>query len=93
LGDRHGRAAVLAGIGVAVAPGLDHCWQRRAPDLHIRMVDAWLSRQERPSELRPEPTASPAAVERLRRETSKHGTEVTGSRPASRGTAGHAASP
>ncbi len=74
------------------APGLDHCWQRRAPDLHIRMVDAWLTGQELPSELRPEPTASPAVVERLRRETSKHGTRVTGSRPATRGTAGHAVS-
>ena len=49
------------------APGLDHCWQRVAPDLHIRMVEAWLTGQELPSELRPEPTPSAAAVERLRR--------------------------
>ena len=32
------------------APGLDHCWQRKAPDLHIRMVEAWCTgRRCRPS--------------------------------------------
>ena len=41
------------------APGLDHCWQRKAPDLHIRMVEAWFTGQELPSELRREPEASP----------------------------------
>ena len=50
------------------APGLDHCWQRKAPDLHIRMVEACLTGQELPSELRPEPTPSAEAVERMRRE-------------------------
>ncbi len=48
------------------APGLDHCWQRKAPDLHIRMVEAWVNGQELPSELRREPAPSPEAVERLR---------------------------
>ena len=48
------------------APGLDHCWQRTTPDLHIRMVEAWVSGQGLPAELRPEPAPSPAAVERLR---------------------------
>jgi pimeloyl-ACP methyl ester carboxylesterase len=52
-------------------PGLGHCWQRKAPDLHIRMVKAWFSGQELPSELRPEPAPSPGAVERLRREVSE----------------------
>jgi pimeloyl-ACP methyl ester carboxylesterase len=50
------------------APGLDHCWQRKAPDLHIRMLEAWFTGQELPSELRREPEAPPAAAERLRRE-------------------------
>jgi pimeloyl-ACP methyl ester carboxylesterase len=49
------------------APDLGHCWQRKAPDLHIRMVEAWCTGQTLPSELRPEPTPSSAAVERLRR--------------------------
>ena len=49
------------------APGLDHCWQRKAPDLHIRMLEAWFTGQELPSELRPEPAPSAAMVERLRR--------------------------
>jgi len=55
------------------APGLGHCWQRRAPDLHIRTVEAWVTEQELPSELRPEPTPSAAAVERLRREVAGKG--------------------
>jgi pimeloyl-ACP methyl ester carboxylesterase len=50
------------------APGLGHCWQRAEPDLHIRMVEAWFSGQELPSELRREPAPSPAKVERLRAE-------------------------
>ena len=48
------------------APGLDHCWQRKAPELHIRMVEAWCTGQDLPSELRREPAPSTAAVERLR---------------------------
>ena len=49
------------------APGLDHCWQRKAPDLHIRMLEAWLSGQELPSELRPELAPAPEMVEQVRR--------------------------
>jgi hypothetical protein len=48
------------------APGLFHCWQRVAPDLHIRTVEAWVSGQQLPPELRREPTPSPEAVERVR---------------------------
>ena len=48
------------------APGLDHCWQRVVPDLHVRMVEAWCTGETLPSELRREPAPSPAAVERLR---------------------------
>jgi pimeloyl-ACP methyl ester carboxylesterase len=59
-------AAVMPEATARFAPGLDHCWQRKDPDLHIRMVEAWVTGQELPSELRPEPASSPAAVERLR---------------------------
>ena len=48
------------------APGFDHCWQRKALDLHIRMVEAWATAQPLPSELRREPAPSPQAVARLR---------------------------
>jgi pimeloyl-ACP methyl ester carboxylesterase len=45
-------------------PGLSHAWFAWRPELHIQMVGAWLSGQELPSGLEPEP-ASPAAVERV----------------------------
>lgn len=48
------------------APGLAHGWLARAPELHVRMVEAWLTDSELPSELGIEPP-SPAAVERLKR--------------------------
>jgi len=54
-------------------PGLGHCRQRKDPDLHIRMLEAWFTGQELPSELRPEPMPSPAAVGRLRRRLSGTG--------------------
>jgi pimeloyl-ACP methyl ester carboxylesterase len=47
-------------------PGLGHAWFAWRPELHIRMVEAWLSGQDLPSELKPEPS-SPAATERVRR--------------------------
>jgi pimeloyl-ACP methyl ester carboxylesterase len=49
------------------APGLGHGWLARDRELHVRMVEAWLTGRELPAELRPE-TPSPAAVERLLRE-------------------------
>lgn len=61
-------AALMPHAVASFAPGLGHCWQRRAPELHVRVVEAWLAGQELPSELKPEPTASAAAVARLRRE-------------------------
>lgn len=36
--------------------------------MHIRMLEAWFTGQELPSELRREPEASAELVERLRRE-------------------------
>jgi pimeloyl-ACP methyl ester carboxylesterase len=49
------------------APGVPHGWVARRPDLHVRMVEAWLAGRELPPELRPEPP-SPAARARLLRE-------------------------
>jgi pimeloyl-ACP methyl ester carboxylesterase len=48
------------------APGLGHCWQRKASDLHIRMVEAWVTGQELPSELQREQAPSTEALDRLR---------------------------
>ena len=64
------------------APGLGHGWLARAPELHVRMVEAWLTEQELPSELRPE-TPAPAAVERLLRELGDESARAT-DRPAAR---------
>ena len=86
-------AALMPHAEAWYAPGLDHCWQRKDPNLHIRTLEAWFTGQELPSELRPEPEASAATVERLRRETSKRSTVARRSGPATRGTAGHVASP
>ncbi len=60
-------AAVMPHAEAWYAPGLDHCWQRRAPDLHIRMVEAWCTGQVLPPGLRPELTPKTEAVERMRR--------------------------
>ena len=48
------------------APGLFHCWQRVAPDLHVRTVEAWVSDRALPTELRREPAPAPEATERVR---------------------------
>jgi hypothetical protein len=48
-------------------PGLGHCWQKADPDLHIRTVEAWVSGQELPSQLRREAAASLAKVKQARR--------------------------
>lgn len=45
-------------------PGMSHCWQLRAPELHRRMVEAWVSGQELPSELKLEPMPHAGTVER-----------------------------
>lgn len=50
-------AAVTPQAEAWYAPGLGHCWQLQAPDLHMRTVEAWCSGHDLPSELRPEPVA------------------------------------
>ncbi len=61
-------AALMPHAEAWCAPGLDHCWQRKDPDLHIRMVEAWVNGQALPAELRREAPPTPESVARLRRE-------------------------
>ena len=60
-------AAVMPDAEAWYAPGLGHGWQLKAPDLHVRMVEAWLTGRELPMELRPEAAPPAVTVERLRR--------------------------
>ena len=46
--------------------GVGHGWAARRTELHVRMVEAWLTGQELPSDLIPE-LPSPSAVERVLR--------------------------
>ena len=47
-------------------PGLGHAWFGWRPDLHVRMVEAWLTGEALPEELKTEPP-SPSAVDRALR--------------------------
>jgi pimeloyl-ACP methyl ester carboxylesterase len=54
-------------------PGLGHAWFAWRPDLHVRMVEAWLTGEALPEELKME-APSPSAVDRvLRRLEKPHG--------------------
>ena len=64
------QASLMPHAQARFAPGLGHGWLARRTDLHVRMVEAWLTGQELPSELAPEP-AWPEAVERMQRELAK----------------------
>ena len=67
---RPSNAALAALMPQAVAryvPGRGHGWLARDPDLHVRMVEAWLTGAALPDGLLPE-ARSPAAEQRLRRE-------------------------
>jgi pimeloyl-ACP methyl ester carboxylesterase len=61
------QAALMPHAVARFAPGLGHGWLARRIELHIPMVDAWLTGQELPAELVAE-RAWPGAVERMRRE-------------------------
>ena len=50
----------------ALATLMPHGEAWYAPDLHIRTVEAWVSGQQLPTELRREPAPSPEAIERVR---------------------------
>jgi pimeloyl-ACP methyl ester carboxylesterase len=61
------QASLMPNAVARYAPGVGHGWIARKTDLHVRMVEAWLTGQELPAELPPE-RAWPGAVERIRRE-------------------------
>ncbi len=66
---RASNAAFAALMPQAIArfvPGLGHAWFAWRPELHIRMVGAWLAGEELPAGLEPEPP-SPASVDRVLR--------------------------
>ena len=54
------------------APGLGHAWFAWRPDLHVRMVEAWLTGEALPQELKTEPP-SPSAVDRVLRRLESEG--------------------
>jgi pimeloyl-ACP methyl ester carboxylesterase len=64
------QAALMPNAVARYAPGLGHGWIGFEPELHVRMVEAWLTGAELPRELGVEPDR-PAAVERMRRELAK----------------------
>ena len=64
------QAALMAHAEARFAPGVGHGWLARRAELHVRMVEAWLTGQELPAELAAE-RAWPEAVERMRRELEK----------------------
>jgi pimeloyl-ACP methyl ester carboxylesterase len=51
-------------------PGLGHAWFAWRPDLHVRMVEAWLTGEALPEGLKTEPP-SPSAVDRVLRRLEK----------------------
>jgi pimeloyl-ACP methyl ester carboxylesterase len=76
-------AAVMPHALARYAPGLGHGWLARRADLHVDMVEAWLTGQPLPSDLVPEPSW-PAAEERLRRELGRdirHGDDRPAAQP------------
>jgi pimeloyl-ACP methyl ester carboxylesterase len=59
-------AALMPNAEASFAPGRGHAWLAVDPELHVRMVQAWISGQELPAELAAETTAWPAVrVQRL----------------------------
>jgi pimeloyl-ACP methyl ester carboxylesterase len=61
------QATLMPQAEARFAPGVGHGWLARRTDLHVRMVEAWLTGRELPTELAPE-RAWPEALERMRRE-------------------------
>jgi hypothetical protein len=69
------QASLMPHAVAVYAPGVRHGWLARQTDLHVRMVEAWLTGQDLPAELVPEPPA-PFAVERLLRELGEETCDV-----------------
>lgn len=66
---RASNAALAESMPHAIArfvPGLGHAWFGWRPDLHVRMVQAWLTGEALPEELETEPP-SPSTVDRVLR--------------------------
>jgi pimeloyl-ACP methyl ester carboxylesterase len=64
------QAALMSHAEARYAPGLGHGWLARRTDLHVAMVEAWLTGDELPRELARE-REWPAALERMQREQAK----------------------
>jgi pimeloyl-ACP methyl ester carboxylesterase len=65
------QAALMPNAVARYAPGVGHGWLARKLDLHVRMVEAWLTGRALPADLAvelPAEQAWPRAVERMRRE-------------------------
>ena len=60
-------AALMPHATARFVLGQGHAWFAWRPDLHVRMVDAWLTGEALPEELKTEPP-SPSAVERVLRQ-------------------------
>jgi pimeloyl-ACP methyl ester carboxylesterase len=69
------QAALMPHAEARYAPGLGHGWLARRTDLHVAMVEAWLTGQALPAEL-PRERPWPDAVERMRREATKEATDA-----------------
>ena len=53
------QAALMPHAEARFAPGVGHGWLARRTDLHVRMVEAWLTGQELPAELAARAPAGP----------------------------------
>ena len=62
-----GLAALMPNATARFVPRLGHAWFRFRRELHVRMIEAWLSEEALPDELEPEPP-SPDAVSRVLRQ-------------------------
>ena len=59
-------AALMPNVVARFVPGAGHAWLAAQPELHVRMVQAWISGQELPAELAFETTPWPSSqVQRL----------------------------
>jgi pimeloyl-ACP methyl ester carboxylesterase len=54
-------AALMPNAVARFAPGGGHGWLAGAAELHVRMVEAWITGQEPPTELAPETTPWPSS--------------------------------
>jgi pimeloyl-ACP methyl ester carboxylesterase len=75
------QASLMQHALAVYAPGGRHGWLARQTDLHVRMVEAWLTGHELPGELVPEPP-EPAAVERMLHELGEEARDVDDRRAA-----------